>query len=91
MTYQLSEVQATQDSRGAFEGVGFNILNEHGAPDRHLRLSRSNERGKSARADREGDCGRSADYWCGTMIGTAQCPLTGWRIILVDATILWRR
>jgi hypothetical protein len=32
MTYQLSEVQATQDSRGAFEGVGFNILNEHGAP-----------------------------------------------------------
>ena len=32
MTYQLSEVQATQDIRGAFEGVGFNILNEHGAP-----------------------------------------------------------
>ena len=32
MTYQLSEVQATQDSRGAFEGVGFNILNERGEP-----------------------------------------------------------
>jgi hypothetical protein len=32
MTYQLSEVQATQDIRGAFEGVGFNLLNEHGAP-----------------------------------------------------------
>ena len=32
MMYQLSEVQAMQDSRGAFEGVAFNILNENGAP-----------------------------------------------------------
>jgi hypothetical protein len=32
MTYQLSEVQVTQDGRGTFEGVGFDILNEDGAP-----------------------------------------------------------
>jgi hypothetical protein len=32
MTYRLSQVQSTQDDRRAFAGVGFNILNERGAP-----------------------------------------------------------
>ncbi len=32
MMYQLSEIQMTQDSRHAFEGVGFKILNEDGTP-----------------------------------------------------------
>src|SRR5208282_3179843 len=37
--------------------------------DRRLRLSRSNRRSESPRANREGDRGCSADYRCGTMSG----------------------
>ena len=61
VAYQLSEVQATRDSGGAFEGVGCQHSERARSADRHLRLSRSNRRGNSQRADREGDCGRSAD------------------------------
>jgi hypothetical protein len=32
MKYRLSQVQSTRDDRLAFAGVGFNIVNERGAP-----------------------------------------------------------
>ena len=32
MKYRLSQVQSTRDVRLAFAGVGFNIVNERGAP-----------------------------------------------------------
>lgn len=32
MTYRLSEVQSVSGDGGFFRGVGFNILDEHGAP-----------------------------------------------------------
>jgi hypothetical protein len=32
MRYRVSQVQSTRDDRLAFAGVGFNIVNERGAP-----------------------------------------------------------
>lgn len=32
MRYQVSEVQPTEDFRVAFAGVGFNVLDDRGAP-----------------------------------------------------------
>jgi hypothetical protein len=32
MKYRLSQVQSARDDRVAFAGVGFNIVNERGAP-----------------------------------------------------------
>jgi hypothetical protein len=32
MKYQISEIQSARDDQVAFVGVGFNIVNERGAP-----------------------------------------------------------